>query len=89
MSDGARRRQLIAVVLSGVFPGLGQFYNRQHIKGIAFLVPGLVLTWLFGRVTPVDPRALARPGADLLVPLLALLGVWIWSVVDAWRAAGR
>jgi len=91
--QSVRRRQAIALVLSGIFPGLGQFYNRQPVGGALFLVPGIVLSWLLGRAVPADPMALARPGfragADLIVPLLVLLAVWIWSLVDAWRAAGR
>jgi len=35
----ARRRKITALILSGIFPGLGQFYNRQPIKGVAFRFP--------------------------------------------------
>lgn len=88
-----RRKKVMALVLSGIFPGLGQFYNRQHVSGALFLLAGIILSWLLGRATPADPMALARPGfrpgADLIVPLLVLLAVWVWSLVDAWRAAGR
>lgn len=88
-----RRKKVIALVLSGIFPGVGQFYNRQHLSGALFLLAGIILSWLLGRATPADPMALARPGArlgaDLIVPLLVLLAVWVWSLVDAWRAAGR
>jgi hypothetical protein len=86
---GARRRKTVALVLSGIFPGLGQFYNRQPIKALAFLALGLALSWLVGRAAPTDPGALVRPGLALLVPLCALLAVSLWSVVDAWRTAGR
>ena len=85
----ARRRQVIALMLSGIFPGIGQLYNRQPIKGAIGVVLGVVLTWTAARAAPADPIALARPGADVLGPLLALLAVWVWSLVDAWRAAGR
>jgi hypothetical protein len=84
---------VIALVLSGILPGLGQLYNRQYVSGALFLLAGAVLSWLLGRATPADPMALARPGAgpgaDLIVPLLVLLAVWIWSLIDAWRAPGR
>src|SRR5262245_54564564 len=33
----AAPRKLVALILSGIFPGLGQIYNRQPIKGAAFL----------------------------------------------------
>jgi hypothetical protein len=77
---------VIALVLSGVFPGLGQFYNHQPTKGGVFLVAGIVLTWLWGRAASRDPLVLVRPDTTLLVLLCALLAVWLWSVADAWRA---
>jgi hypothetical protein len=80
---------VIAFILSGVFPGLGQFYNRQPLKGVAFLGAGIVIGWLLGRVTPTDLDALATPGLTLVGLLGALLAVFLWSVADAWRAAGR
>jgi len=90
VTDAAlRRRRVIALILSGIFPGLGQFYNRQPVKGMIGLAVGLALSWLAGRATPADPLALNRPEAALLVPLCALLVVWLWSIIDAWRAAGR
>jgi hypothetical protein len=90
MTDPApRRRRVIALILSGIFPGLGQFYNRQPVKGMIGLAVGLALSWLAGRAAPTDRLALNRPEAALLVPLCALLVVWLWSIIDAWRAAGR
>jgi hypothetical protein len=80
-----RRRRVVALILSGIFPGLGQLYNRQRVKGVI----GLALSWLAGRATPTDPRAVAQPPAALLAPLCALLAVWLWSIIDAWRTAGR
>ncbi|OLC36367.1 MAG: hypothetical protein AUH81_08230 [Candidatus Rokubacteria bacterium 13_1_40CM_4_69_5] len=85
----ARRRKIVALVLSGVFPGLGQFYNRQPIKGVVFLGAGIVLSWVLGRAVPTDPQALAQTGAALIVLLCVLLALWLWSIVDAWRIAGR
>ena len=89
IESGARRRKVVALILSGVFPGLGQFYNRQPIKGTVLLVAGIVLSWILGREAPTDLRALTESGAALTVFLFALLAVWLWSVVDAWRVAGR
>ena len=90
MADPAtRQHQVIALMLSGIFPGIGQFYNRQLVKGAIGLVLGLALTWAAARAAPADPLALAQPGADVLGPLFALLAVWVWSLIDAWRAARR
>ncbi len=87
----ARRSKTVALLLSAVFPGLGQLYNRQPIKGAAFLIASLVLFWLLGRAVPGDLEALlsASIATDLLVPLGLLLVTSLWSIVDAWWAAGR
>ena len=75
-------------ILSGIFPGLGQLYNREYLKGVLFLIPGAVLIWLIGRATPTDLLALAQPSATLMLLLAALLAVWLWAIIDAWRVAG-
>ena len=83
-------RKSVALFLSGTFPGLGQLYNRQPIKAGAFLIGGIALSWLLGRAIP-DPLALlTEPVRANVIGLLCLiLALWIWSVIDAWRAAGR
>ena len=89
MSDpGVRRRQVVGFILSGIFPGLGQLYNREYLKGVLFIVPSAVLIWLVGRATPTSLLALAQPSAALILLLAALLALWIWAIVDAWRVAG-
>ena len=83
------RRKVVALILSGVFLGLGQLYNRQLLKGTMFLTAGVVLSWLLVRTIPTDPTALAHSGAAPVVLLLVLLAIWLWSLVDAWREAGQ
>ena len=61
---GARRRQTMALVPSGIFPGLGQFYNRQHVKGGLSVIVAGVLSWPIGRAIPAEPLALVHPGAE-------------------------
>ena len=75
-------------LLSGIFPGLGQLYNREYLKAVLFIMPGAVLTWLFMRAVPTDILALAQPGPSLILPMVLLLVVWLWAIVDAWRVAG-
>ena len=87
--QSVRRKQVIALILSGVFPGLGQFYNHQARKGVAFLGAGIVLTWLLGRAVPMGSLLLIQPEARLLLRLCVLLIVWLWSIIDAWRVAAR
>jgi hypothetical protein len=90
MSDPeARRRQVVGFILSGIFPGLGQFYNHEYGKGVLFAVAGAALSWLAARAIPGDLLGLAQPGAALMLLLAALLGLWLWAIVDAWRVAGR
>ncbi len=82
-------RKLVALILSGVFPGLGQLYNRDWLRGAPFLIAGVLLSWLVTRALPRDLDVLASAPlpAITLGALALLLAVWIWSVVDAWRRA--
>ena len=82
-------RRVVALILSGIFPGLGQLYNRQWLKGAAFVVAGLVLSWLLTRALPGDLEALSSASVDpsTFWALGLLLAVWLWSLVDAWRGA--
>ncbi len=86
-----RRHQWIALILSGVFPGLGQLYLRAWGRGTAFLLAGGAATWSWGRAlgnANLLAGSLANPGA-VLAATLALLAVYLWSMADAWREAGR
>jgi TM2 domain-containing membrane protein YozV len=87
---------VVAALLSGLIPGLGQLYNKQWVKGMAYLVGVIVLTATLGRIA--DPSQLAgsaSTGAPLdhvgqiVILLLLLLGLVIWSMVDAARVARR
>jgi hypothetical protein len=85
------RRPLVAVVLSGLFPGLGQWYNRELGKAVLFALGG-VLTG-FGPWNPldvdIDPAAPAVGLEHVLLASLPFLAVALWSVVDAYRVARR
>ena len=48
----ARRSPLVALILSGLFPGLGQLYNRQRWKALLFLAAGILTA--FGPSGPAD-----------------------------------
>ena len=85
-----RRRQWIALVLSGLFPGLGQMYLRAWRKGAAFLLAAGVVTWALGGLVEVDDLIeghVAHP-VPILGMLLALLVLSLWSLMDAWRSGG-
>lgn len=96
MESGCPKNPTLAGVLSGVMPGLGQFYCRQWSKGIGFLVGTSVLFVLL--ISSVDPDKLqeaAKTGVPLdnmgqifLIAVL-LLAVMVWSIVDAVRTAKK
>jgi TM2 domain-containing membrane protein YozV len=62
----------LALLLSLIFPGLGQIYNGQTDKGILFLMTGavsciMILLFVVGLVT----------GS----------AIWIWGMIDAYKTA--
>jgi TM2 domain-containing membrane protein YozV len=68
-----RKEPWFALALSFLFSGLGQIYNGQIGKGIAFIIAhavSLALIWvLIGWIT---------------TPI-----IWIWGMVDAYKSAQR
>ena len=89
--SGSRRRQWIALMLSGVFPGLGQLYLCSWGRGVAFLGAGTLITWALGELASVEDLLAGRLSHPLVILalVLALLALFLWSVVDAWRSGGK
>lgn len=82
------RKPVVAVLLSLVLPGFGQFYNGELNKAIWFflafailLVPGPALIALY------LPSFMMIP--TLLTGLILVLSLWLYGVADAWRVARR
>ncbi len=91
LGKASRRRQWTALILSGIFPGLGQLYVCAWAKGIAFLGAGTVIAWFLGQLVSLEDLLVGRlthPLAALML-VLALLALFLWSIVDAWRAGGE
>jgi hypothetical protein len=86
----AVRKKAAALILSGIFPGLGQLYNRELLKATLFVTPSVGLSWLVTRAVSVDPLGFIErgPSPAVILAVLVLLAIWLWSVVDAWRSAG-
>jgi TM2 domain-containing membrane protein YozV len=59
----------LAVVLSFIFPGLGQIYNQEFGKGIGFVF-AYIISWAL---------------TTIIFGWLFLIIVWIWSMVDAYQ----
>lgn len=62
----------VAGVLSALFPGLGQLYNRELERGLAFIVGGM----------------LAAFSAIVLIGFILYPIVWLYSIYDAYTRAG-
>jgi len=72
-----RSNPFLALLLSVIFPGVGQIYNREIKKGLVIfgssLSLGLLSYWL--------------SGFNKIAAALALLLLWISAAVDAYKIA--
>ncbi len=91
METGHPKNPTLAGVLSGVMPGLGQFYCRQWGKGAGFLVGMLMADAGTGMThTVLDVLQSGQLPQDLtlfLIGALVVLAIAAWSVIDAVRTA--
>jgi Family of unknown function (DUF5683) len=80
-----------ALVLSAVFPGLGQFYNRHWFKGLGFFIGSGMLLEVMGNGLSVEALMAGDLSGvrNLLGFLLALMGLLVWSMADAYRSAKK
>ena len=62
---------VVSLVLSLIFPGLGQLYNTQNRKGITLII-AYVIAWLLSLI--------------IIGAILALL-IWIYGMYDAYTSA--
>jgi hypothetical protein len=87
----ASRRQWVALILSGIFPGLGQLYLRAWAKGAGFFIAGVVASWALSSLLSLDDLLAGSLPHPLIAfgLLLALLVLFLWSIADAWIAGGR
>jgi tetratricopeptide (TPR) repeat protein len=91
-----KRNQTVAVLLSTICPGGGQFFNGQYVKGGIFLAAGL-LTLGFGGPDALKlflSMAGPLPRGEEANGMLAAVGmvgglVWLASLLDAAAQAGK
>jgi len=62
---------VLAVLLSSLMPGFGQFYNADHKKGAVMLAAYFLCVGL----------------SATRIGLLAILPIVIWSTIDAYRVS--
>lgn len=93
MGSGRPKNPTIAGLLSGMMPGLGQFYCLQWAKGAGFLaavsvadfsadISKSLLDVLLNQALPAD-------ATKFLIGSTVMLAIAVWSIVDAVRTARR
>ncbi len=88
ISDNPKKSPTIAVVTSFFIPGLGQIYNGDLIKGLAFIIIGIILVLLaFVFVIP----ALMAPVLLVFVLILSIPYIifWAYNIYDAYMTAEK
>jgi hypothetical protein len=93
MEPGRKRNPWVAGILSGVVPGLGQFYNRQWLKGVGFLLGALVVDGMLSvsadMIKFFQSGALPESTVQFLFGSFIVLVVAVWSIADAARTAKK
>ena len=69
-----KKKPWLAVFLSYILPGIGQFYNKQVLKGLAFII-GIIVLWSIEEIHYLFSL--------LLIPL------YFFSFKDAFESAER
>lgn len=87
-----RKNPTLALILSAVFPGLGQIYNNQVPKGVIFLVLNTIINFLL--YEPLQRVFEAKGGMPDRPTLIVVSGytiagmvLWLFSIIDAKKTA--
>src|SRR5687768_2871393 len=84
----SRRVPWVALALSLLSAGVGHLYCGRIAKGLP-LYFAWILVPLGCLIAVVLPPSAASLVALLLLPAVAVLGVYIYAAIDAWRLAYR
>ena len=79
-STVGKKSQLLATVLSFIFPGLGQLYNKQIPKGIGLVLISLLFCMF---IVVLSPLGLSLVGYLLYVIL------WLYGMYDAYHTSEK
>jgi len=80
------RKPSLALVMSVILTGLGQLYNGQLNRGIFLFLAFVFVTLPFvAFVALISPPAWLFP--LLVLSLIATLGIYVYSILDAWKVA--
>lgn len=93
MNPTQPRHPAIAGVLSGIVPGLGQFYCRQWEKGAGFLVGAIATDYGSGLSNNMKQflleRTLPQDTTIFIAGSCTFLAIAVWSITDAVRTAKK
>lgn len=89
-----KKSPILALVLSAVFPGLGQVYTRQVAKGISIALLNIAINLLL--LKPLE-KLLESPEAAPDNPTLFIVSgytiaglvLWVYAVIDAKKTAEK
>ena len=81
------RRPLVAVILSLCATGLGQIYCGRIVRGLVMFLGSLLFAPMIVVAALLPPATIVLVG--LIFALLAVLGVYVYAVVDAFHLARR
>jgi signal peptidase I len=87
MTESPRRQTWIACVLSLCCTGLGHLYNGKLQRGLVLFLVSLLILPVAALVAGLASSTGALVG--LIASFVALLGLWLFAVVDAWRITVR
>ena len=101
MAETRKKNPVIAGILSGLFPGIGQLYNEDYGKAVIVIaatiatISSLVYSLLtmapmFLAARPLNLQALEPgPVTALVSTVLILIALWFYGVIDAITCAQR
>jgi signal peptidase I len=85
--DASARSPLVAVILSLAATGLGQIYCGRIVRGLVLFLGSLLFAPAIVAAALLPPSTIVLAGLILALP--AILGVYVFAVVDAFRLARR
>ena len=89
-----RKNPTLALILSAIFPGLGQVYNNQLAKGIILMVLNTIVNFLMfeplQRIFEAEGRMPDNPTLIIVTGYtIAGLILWLYAIIDAKKTADR
>jgi len=91
-----RKKPGLALILSAIFPGLGQIYNNQVPKGAVLMGLNLVINFLL--IKPFESsittgKSISIPHNSTLFIIVAYMAaglvLWVYAMIDAKRTAEK